>query len=100
MIGFGGNGKKKPEQQQHSASDDMIEQEKLGLIYIYNQGGENRFEMSIPVNDPMGKIFAINLLNNVIKAVIDAPIKKFKPKILQPPANFINRLRQFKSKRK
>ena len=96
MVGDNGA---QPEQQK-SASDDLVEQEKMGLIYIYNQGGENRFEMTIPVDDPMGKLFAINLLNNVMKAIIDAPVKKFKPKILRPPSNFFNRLRNFKAKRR
>lgn len=94
---LGDNGGK---EQQKSASDDLKEQEKLGLIYIYRQGGENRFEMSIPVDDPMGKLFAIDLLNNVMKAIITAPLKKFKPKILRPPANFLNRLRNFKARRR
>jgi len=93
-----GNGAKSEETT--SASDDLKEQEKLGLIYIYRQGGQNRFEMTIPLESAMEKLFAIDLLNNVMKAIITAPIKKNKPKIIQAPADFFNRLRKFKSKRR
>ena len=82
-----------------TASDDMKDREKLGLVYIYREGNENRFEVSVPVDDPMGKLFVIDLLNNVMKAILTAPLKKFKPKIIQPPGNFLNRLRNFKAKR-
>lgn len=86
--------------QEHSASDDLKQEEKLGLLYIYRQGDENRFEMTIPVDEPMGKLYAIELLVNVAKAILTTPNKAFKPKIIQPSGQLLNRLRRYLPKKR